>query len=372
MSRNPIRNKDIEDPGRIFNNLLKDYVAGNLDSTRVLYRATVIKIDTVGGALSGPGTNNTELPANPKGSVQARVITNALDTYTDDDNLTVFWPLFPYDLMPVKEGEDVYVIFEDPDNKEFGLWITRIPEPNDVHSFNLTPGVKKYEENEDKEFSDVGAQSTVQDTAEDPGTPEVSEEFTTEDVPSFRPRVGDRVIHGSNNTSITFSRDRISSPDTGETDQAGTLDLVAGRSAEEDVDFEADTSRLYITMNSDIDGNFNIQVGPSAGPSAGVVVKSDEIRVVARNGMKLVVEGGDIFIEGENIHLGPDDGGESAVLGDTLKSLMDDLVEALQNLQVFTPAGPSSLLNAHPTWGRVQAVKAKFNQYLSQTIKLKS
>jgi hypothetical protein len=135
-------------PERIINNMINDYVSGELDDNTFLYRAIAVKIDQIGGQLEGkaakvnPDSNN--ISPNPKNSIQARVVSNGHDRATDDSNLAIFWPLFPYDVMPVKEGEHIYVIFEDNATKTHGLWLTRIPENSNVDNTNLVLGSDKY------------------------------------------------------------------------------------------------------------------------------------------------------------------------------------------------------------------------------------
>lgn len=320
----------------------------------------------MGGELPTPEA--PENPLCPRGSILARVITDSRDSFiTNEEDLTIFWPMFPYDMMPIKEGEHVYIIFED-EKREHGLWLTRCPEPANVDNSNLTLGRTKYEEDPGNDFTDIGAEQAVQDMEEDPGAVEQSQEFVVQEVPGFKPRVGDRVIHGSNNTAIIFGRDRPSNSESGEQNNAGTIDIVAGRTIPDDLNMADDLSRLYVSMNTDIDGNLNISVGSPAGPKPSAGLKSDEIRLVARTGMKLVVEGGDVFIEGANIHLGPDAKGESGVLGETLVKLLQDILKAIQQLTVNTAVGPSTPpLNL----AAFKAIEQKLNTALSKTVKLK-
>jgi len=315
-----------------------------------LYRASVVKIDQVGGVLD-------PTPPNPKNSIQARVITNARDKDLEDDELPVFWPLFPHDIMPVKPGEHVYVIFEDAAEKTHGLWLCRIPEPSSVDNANIVPGIQKYQNDTANDFSSVGAEQAVQDTDSPPTAAPVSSEFVSETVPKFRARVGDRVIEGSNNTIIILSRDRPTDPASGLPGAAaGTIDIVAGRAAPDNLDMAGDKSRIYITMKSDIDANLGTgAIGPAGvQPSAAVAaiaVKSDEIRVVARTGTRIIVEGGDLILEGANIIIG-NQAVEPAVLGTALETYLKTVV-------VNTPAGPGTLTPPPPT-------------ILSQTVKVKA
>lgn len=320
-SRRPLRYKEVINPERILANLLRDYVDGNLDDYTFLYRASVVAIDQVGGAFE-------TTPPNPKNSIRARVITNARDGNLADDNLPVFYPLFPHDTLPVKEGEHIYVIFEDANEKTHGIWLCRITDPNTTENANLVPGVQKYQNDPANDFSQIGAEQAVQDTDSPPTVVQVSPEFTVENVPKFVARKGDRVIEGSNNTVIVLGRDRPTNPSSGQAQGAGTIDLVAGRANPNDMDMAADKSRIYITMNSDVDGNLGINVGQSAGPTAAIAIKSDQIRIVARNGMKIVVEGGDVQIDAQSILMGtnPQD---PAMLGQKFKDAIQPLLQAL-------------------------------------------
>lgn len=195
-------------------------MVGKLDDSNFLYRVLVTKIDFVGGALESD-------PPNPKNSIRGRIVTAGMNRFTDEEELPVFWPLFPYDVMPIKEGEHAYVIFEDNINKTHGLWITRIPENKNVDQLNLVPGEKKYEQNK-KQNDDSGALTKrAADTELQIKQPEQSEDFTKEEVPEFTPRVGDRVVQGSNNTLVLLSRDRTSDSSSGKKDKSGTIFLTA-------------------------------------------------------------------------------------------------------------------------------------------------
>jgi hypothetical protein len=114
---------------------------GSDESQTVLYRAAVVAIDVIGGKLENPSGDGklthvlngksysvpaTAGPENPPNSVKARIITNGFDQFVHDDRLRVFWPLFPeHDAVPIKPGEHVYVMFEDP-AFEHGLWFGKV------------------------------------------------------------------------------------------------------------------------------------------------------------------------------------------------------------------------------------------------------
>lgn len=131
-------------------------------------------------------------------------------------------------------------------------------------------------------------------------------------------------LKGQSNTWITFGRDRPSAkggtaPDSWYgygpkgASKAGAIDIVAGRMGYENssdqkywetVDgkrqqikvssnFALDASRIYISQRADIDDYFKLSDGSTGKESgtAAIGIKSDEIRIIARNTMKLIVEG---------------------------------------------------------------------------------
>lgn len=374
-SRRPIRTKEILYPERILNNLLRDYVDGALDDYTVLYRASVVKVDYVGGALEKD-------PPNPKNSIRARIITNSRDNDLVDDELPVFYPLFTHDVMPVKEGEHIYVMFEDVE-KTHGIWLCRIADPQETENSNYVSGVEKYKDSS----SVVGVEQDVQDTDTPPEKASnlLSPDFVVEDVPPFTPRTGDRVLEGSNNTLIVLGRDRITNPASGERELAGTIDIVAGRSSPEDLDMENDKSRIYVTMKSDLDANMGTSgVGADAGPVAGVGLKSDHVRIVARNGFKIVVadslsiiveEDGNIKIEAPNvtiasdsIKVGSDNSIEPLVLGNMLvNSVLMPLLTALVTDAGGSPAfGVPGAVQLLQTAVAAPAAQAALAQILSK------
>lgn len=161
-----------------------------------------------------------------------------------------------------------------------------------------------------------------------------------EPVPRFRKRPGDAVFEGSHNTLIVLGQDRqsvpftldgtgrpIGLPDSDESSRAGAIDLVAGRGqvpatapleientrgeietnkdpvstgvgvenlSEGDPNFADDLSRIFIAMNTRADRNLgiinlpNVQAEPDEAAPA-VITKSDQVRIVARRDIKIVV-----------------------------------------------------------------------------------
>jgi len=366
MTRRPIRSKDSQNPERILNNIINDYVGGRLGGVdQTILKVAILKIDNVGGQLAGPGTPREDEPPNPRGSFVGRIVSNAADTHSADDELLVYWPMFPHHVEPIKESEHAYVIFEDQEQTH-GLWLCRISEPKNIGNLNLTPGTKRFVEDPENDFSSVTAEQEVQDLDGDPGVAKIDPTFQVEEdsVFEFNQRVGDRVLHGSNNTTIIMSRDRVNTKESGNTEKAGAIDIVAGRTGE-DIDLENDAARLLVSMSTSGDENFSIEGEALTDTDRGgnpsyVLGKADQIRLVARKGMKIVVESGptsiivdadgkmsietsksidmkapevtietekDIVLDaGEKTKIGSGDATEKLVKGDKLKTFLTEVI----------------------------------------------
>lgn len=157
----------------------------------------------------------------------------------------------------------------------------------------------------------------------------------------------------------------------GEKKEAGTIDLVAGLSIDKDLSLADDKSRIYISSKTNIDKNFNIKVGSDKTAVASIGIKSDEIRVIARKGMKVIVEGGDLFISADNVYIDKGTEGESAVLGETIKALLEKLADIVKNHKHGSPAGPTTPM-LPPEQIQIETdFKMKLSDFLSKTIKLK-
>ena len=128
-----------------------------------------------------------------------------------------------------------------------------------------------------------------------------------EPLPSFIKTSSEKCIEGSNNTCIVLGRDRPGSRISGYGGkghtQAGCIDLVVGRIGADPTSFQEDgtrtwadpsmkydAARIYISQKSDIDENFYLadgKVGNAKAKSA-IAIKADGVRIVARDGIKLV------------------------------------------------------------------------------------
>ena len=128
-----------------------------------------------------------------------------------------------------------------------------------------------------------------------------------EPIPRFAVAPSELVVANGTNAYIVVGKDRpgsVLSGFGGRGDSgAGTLDMVAGRMShnpaqvndngeyiQANPDFKIDASRIYVSQKTNIDENFDLvrgKVGNSRA-RAGIGIKSDAVRVIGREGIKLV------------------------------------------------------------------------------------
>ena len=97
----------------------------------------------------------------------------------------------------------------------------------------------------------------------------------------------------------------------------------------------------------------------------------ETIRITHKVGAKIEIDkDGNIRVfnaDGKTLYIGLN-ANEAAVLGDTLKGLLDELFDALAALTVGTGTGPSTVpINL----AQFQSIKARLQRILSQTVKVK-
>lgn len=165
-----------------------------------------------------------------------------------------------------------------------------------------------------------------------------AEYMTYEAVPRFRKRPGDVALEGTNNTLIVLGTDRVGELKKTK-HETGAIDMVVGRGQtketfgveakttsitksrgqdkggelkkelnkaldvlvpkEGDPDFVNDRSRILLSQSTEVDKNFkldsyNKDLGISddaENGDAGIVIKSDKIRLIARSDVEIVVTG---------------------------------------------------------------------------------
>jgi len=134
-----------------------------------------------------------------------------------------------------------------------------------------------------------------------------------EPVPRFIRASCEKVYQGKNNNFIVLGRDRPGSRFTGYGGEghtkSGMIDLVVGRlgsnssyaGVQADPDFEKDSARIYISQRTDVDDNFGLVPSPGAIRStarASIGIKADTVRIIGREGIRLVTEQGNANSQG--------------------------------------------------------------------------
>lgn len=177
---------------------------------------------------------------------------------------------------------------------------------------------------------------------------------TPEPVPNYNVTKAENVIQGKQSQFIIMGRDRPRGIDSGYggwgNTHCATIDIVAGLSGryarginkpEEEKVFtdkspELDAARIYISQKTDVDDNFNLtpgNVGQSRARSA-VAVKADAVRIIGRDGIKLIT-GTDVY-DSQGVRIDVQNGID-LIAGNNDECLSplvrgDRLVEALQEI----------------------------------------
>tara|TARA_R110002020_G_scaffold101898_6_gene239669 strand:+ start:979 stop:1980 length:1002 start_codon:yes stop_codon:yes gene_type:complete len=205
-----------------------------------------------------------------------------------------------------------------------------------------------------------------------------------EPVPEYIQTSTEKVIKNDNNSWIVLGRDRPKSRlsgygGRGDT-QAAAIDIVVGRMGSSvvsynannekiwtDPDFKKDAARIYISQKTDIDANFGLAPGsigsflavndkefslttnPNVPPStttkplprSGIALKADGVRIIAREGIKLVTgidsinsQGGTVrSVAGIDVIAGNDDSDlQPFVKGANLKQALVRLIDHVDSL----------------------------------------
>ena len=185
----------------------------------------------------------------------------------------------------------------------------------------------------------------------------VAGDRSIEPIPGFISTASEKVITNHQNSWIVLGRDRPGNllsgkggrGDTG----AASLDLVVGRMSANpiakspqnesvfvDPDFTRDAARIYISQKTDIDRNFDLIDGASGTGNmenrSAIGIKADAVRVVAREGVK-IVSGGD-SVNSQNARISELKGIELIAYGqdEELQPLVKghNLIEALNIISI--------------------------------------
>ncbi len=206
----------------------------------------------------------------------------------------------------------------------------------------------------------------------------ISGDKRLEPVPDFVRTPSEKVIKNDNNSWIVLGRDRVGNSATGYgglgNTQAASIDIVVGRMAPSPIAVDengskmsvdpifnveddprygklTDAARIYISQKTDIDMAFNLAAGRvgspgfEVNPRSAVALKADGIRIIAREGIKLVTgtdsinsQGGTVIAKtGVDIIAGNDDTElQPIVKGDNLVAALLEITNLLDNTIGFT------------------------------------
>ena len=181
-----------------------------------------------------------------------------------------------------------------------------------------------------------------------------------ESVPEFIQADCETVIRGENNSWIVLGRDRPSGVFSGHggagSSHAASIDLCVGRGGAQakrtdengsplyiNNDFKSDAARIYISQKTDIDRNFGIVPGIHGNPTnrSAIGIKADNIRIVARESIKLVTKTDDKNSRDGKINAtmgiqliaGDDDSDmQPLVKGDNLMDVLDLILKDIESL----------------------------------------
>ena len=157
--------------------------------------------------------------------------------------------------------------------------------------------------------------------------------------------------HG--NSWIVLGRDRPASRTSGYAGmghtQASSIDIVVGRGApvpdwkaNVDPSFSNDAARIYISQKTDIDDNFALRGTNRSVAKSGIGIKADAIRIIGRQGIKLVtsprsgVQFSGATGAGIDVMAGNDDEGlQPMVRGDNMVEALSVLEERISELSAL-------------------------------------
>ena len=207
-----------------------------------------------------------------------------------------------------------------------------------------------------------------------------------EPVPVYNQSPSEQVYKGSNNSFIIMGRDRPRGAGSGYggagASHSGCIDIVAGMTGimcrstdangEEvvtDKSPELDAARIYISQQTDIDENFHLAAGVVGNLKArsGIAIKADGVRIIGREGIKLVTssdnhDAAGLWIgdttSGIDLIAGNDDSGLQPLVKGTslreglleLNDLIGEVTGILTNLMIglLTQKGVQSLGSIDP------------------------
>ena len=235
-----------------------------------------------------------------------------------------------------------------------------------------------------------------------------------EPVPNHIKTSTEEVLKNKNNAWVVLGRDRPGARTSGYggrgDSQAAAIDIVVGRMGADVIeydnggqaiwvnpDFQKDAARIYISQKTDVDANFNLakgQIGSAVGlgedefsiidnsnrkppsswkivPRSAIALKADGIRLIAREGIKLVTrtdaknsQGGTVQgIQGIDIIAGNDDKDlQPMVKGDNLQQALERLTHHMDKLNGIV----NTLLTHQTSFNKELASHFHFSPFYGQ------
>ena len=319
----------------------------------------------------------------PAGSILGKMLDNP-----DQNAVTVFYPMFPHISMPAKPGEQIFVLYGSPEKGDrIGYWLTRKSsgliaedvnythndrsgETSEIVSTTLSstklPPSKQFTERTGASLAGITYKSIVENSTS------YSQQFQGEVVPRYYSNSPDTAIQGSNNTLLVLGSSHTLGQD--KSTNTGMIDIVVGRgqststapgatftntrnydevdktatrSANEGkLDLVNDLSRVHVTMNINPDQAFQIEAGEQSASGPSVVVKSDHVRLVSRDDLKIVVGSGNtqssivikpdgniVITPGSKIKLSGESDDQPYLRYDEFNSIINNILDILGSLQ---------------------------------------
>jgi len=249
--------------------------------------------------------NSENLKSFPRNTAVVKQISEGASKTNDAE--VICYPFFSSHLcMPLKPGECVWFVYENPDNRgSIAYWLSRITEPGHTDDVNHTLFARSYRQAIKQQApstaerfngeSNASATSQTFSFVSPTGNPDelidtigfANQVCRIESIPRYNKRPGDLVIQGSNNSLIMLGEERghyaesagniVSSANTTDIPPGlAAIDIVVGRGrsaatsgtqifnelglpeldkrkdppTEGDPHFPTDASRLYLTANS--------------------------------------------------------------------------------------------------------------------------
>jgi|2_EtaG_2_1085320.scaffolds.fasta_scaffold28523_2 hypothetical protein len=184
--------------------------------------------------------------------------------------------------------------------------------------------------------------------------------YIVEPVPIYLQTESEEVWSNKNGAFIVLGRDRPGNRLTGYggvgDTQAASIDIVVGRMGSKpkqvteegekifaEPDIKIDAARIYISQKTDVDDNFNLSDGTigSAKARSAIALKADGVRIISREGIKLVTttdklnsQGGKVKSRsGIDLIAGNDSAGlQPLVKGDNLVEGIDKIIGYIESL----------------------------------------